>query len=140
VDYDPCIPITALFVLFMTGMNFRMAPYQTLISKVPAPNERASFMSLMGAVQHFSTSTGAVFSSVVLSTGPGGELVGMARLGLVSMVIAALVPPPLPGGAPGPARGIDAGPAGPGVGRPHPDVGRAARLQRSLRRSVESAP
>ncbi len=93
VRYDPRIPITLLFVLFMLGMNFRMAPYQTLISKVPAPRERASFMSLMGAVQHLSTSAGAVFSSVILSTGETGELVGMPRLGGIAMAVAALVPP-----------------------------------------------
>ena len=92
VRYDPRIPITLLFVLFMLGMNFRMAPYQTLISKVPAPRERASFMSLIGAVQHLSTSAGAVFSSVILSTGESGELVGMPRLGGIAMSVAALVP------------------------------------------------
>jgi predicted MFS family arabinose efflux permease len=93
VRYDPRVPITALFVLFMVGMNFRMAPYQTLISKVPAPHERASFMSLMSAIQHLSTSAGAVFSSVVLSTGEDGALVGMPRLGTIAMAVAALVPP-----------------------------------------------
>jgi predicted MFS family arabinose efflux permease len=93
VRYDPRIPITVLFVLFMTGMNFRMAPYQTLISKVPAPQERASFMSLMSAIQHLSTSAGAVFSSVVLSTGEDGALVGMPKLGLIAMSLAILVPP-----------------------------------------------
>src|SRR5438128_478893 len=92
VRYDPRIPITLLFVLFMLGMNFRMAPYQTLISKVPAPRERASFMSLIGAVQHLSTSAGAVFSSVILSTGESGELVGMSRPGGIAMSVAALVP------------------------------------------------
>ena len=70
-----------------------MAPYQTLISKVPAPRERASFMSLMGAVQHLSTSAGAMFSSVILSTGGTGELVGMPRLGGIAMCVAAVVPP-----------------------------------------------
>ncbi|HZX94286.1 MAG TPA: MFS transporter [Myxococcales bacterium] len=93
VRYDPRLPLTGLFVLFMVGMNFRMAPYQTLISKVPAPDERAGFMSLMGAFQHFSTSSGAMLSSVVLSTGSDGELVGMPRLGLLAMSMAALVPP-----------------------------------------------
>jgi predicted MFS family arabinose efflux permease len=92
VRYDPRIPITVLFVLFMLGMNFRMAPYQTLISKVPAPHERASFMSLMGAVQHLSTSAGAMFSSVILSTGGRGELVGMPKLGGIAMAVASLAP------------------------------------------------
>jgi predicted MFS family arabinose efflux permease len=93
VRYDSRIPITALFVLFMVGMNFRMAPYQTLISKVPAPQERAGFMSLMSAIQHLSTSAGAIFSSVVLSTGEGGALVGMPKLGALAMAVATLVPP-----------------------------------------------
>ena len=93
VNYDARIPITPLLVLFMVGMNFRMAPYQTLISKVPAPRERASFMSLMSATQHLSTSAGAVFSSVVLSTGEDGALVGMPTLGILAMAVAALVPP-----------------------------------------------
>ena len=93
VRYDSRVPITVLFVLFMVGMNFRMAPYQTLISKVPALHERARFMSLMSAIQHLSTSAGAMFSSVVLSTGEGGALVGMPRLGMIAMAVAALVPP-----------------------------------------------
>jgi len=92
VRYDPRIPVTVLFVLFMLGMNFRMAPYQTLISKVPAPQERASFMSLMGAVQHLSTSAGAMFSSVILTTGGRGELVGMPRLGGIAMAVASVAP------------------------------------------------
>jgi predicted MFS family arabinose efflux permease len=93
VRYDPRIPITVLFVLFMMGNNFRMAPYQTLISKVPALQERASFMSLMGATQHLSMAAGAVFSSVVLSTGDAGVLVGMPRLGVLAMAVAALAVP-----------------------------------------------
>jgi predicted MFS family arabinose efflux permease len=92
VRYDARVPITALFVLFMVGMNFRMAPYQTLISKVPPPQERASFMSLMSATQHLSMSGGAIFSSVVLSTDERGALRGMPRLGILAMAIAALVP------------------------------------------------
>src|SRR5205814_9199792 len=92
VSYDVRVPITPLFVLFMVGMNFRMAPYQTLISKVPVPQERASFMSLMSAIQHLSTSAGAVFSSVVLSTGEDGTLVGLPELGTLAMAVAALVP------------------------------------------------
>jgi len=92
VRYDPRIPIGALFVLFMVGMNFRMAPYQTLISKVPAPQERAGFMSLMGAVQHLSASVGAVSSSLVLTTGAAGELIGIPVLGTIAMAVAALVP------------------------------------------------
>ena len=73
-------------------MNFRMAPYQTLISKVPAPQERAGFMSLMGAVQHLSASVGAVSSSLVLTTGAAGELIGIPVLGTIAMAVAALVP------------------------------------------------
>ena len=92
VRYDPRIPIGALFVLFMVGMNFRMAPYQTLISKVPASQERAGFMSLMGAVQHLSASVGAVSSSLVLTTGAAGELIGIPVLGTIAMAVAALVP------------------------------------------------
>jgi len=93
VRYDVRVPITALFVLFMVGMNFRMAPYQTLISKVPKPAERASFMSLMSAIQHLSTSAGAMFSSVVLATAEDGTLLGMPRLGTLAMGVATLVPP-----------------------------------------------
>ena len=47
----------------------------------------------MSATQHLSTSAGAVFSSVVLSTGDDGALVGMPSLGILAMVVAALVPP-----------------------------------------------
>jgi len=61
-------------------------------SKVPAPQERAGFMSLMSAVQHLSSSAGAVSSSLVLTTGAAGELIGIAALGTIAMAVAALVP------------------------------------------------
>src|SRR5207248_1670118 len=55
IDY-PGLPILAFFVCFMLSMNLRMVPYQTLMSKVPAPAERARFMSLQSTVQHLAGS------------------------------------------------------------------------------------
>jgi hypothetical protein len=49
-------------------------------------------MSLMSATQHLSMSGGAIFSSVVLSTGERDTLIGIPRLGTLAMAISALVP------------------------------------------------
>jgi hypothetical protein len=66
----------------------------SLSTRVPrTPDERAGYMSLQSTAQHISSSLGAFASSRLLSDGPGGRLVGMPRLALVSVALAPTLPP-----------------------------------------------
>ena len=63
VREDLGIPVMLLFVFFFLFSGFRNVAYQTLTSKVPAPHERARFMSFQSTVQHVAGAAGAFLSS-----------------------------------------------------------------------------
>ncbi len=85
-------PALALFVGFMAASSFRMVPMQALSSRVPAPHERARFISAQSVVQHLGAATGAFVASNMLWQLPGGRLGGMSGVASVAMVLAAAVP------------------------------------------------
>jgi predicted MFS family arabinose efflux permease len=74
-------------MVFGTLRNISM---QTLSSKVPVPKERAGFMSLQSAVQHFAMAAGGIVSSRLLSTGVQGELEGIDLIVLFSATLIVL--------------------------------------------------
>ena len=83
----PPVPIMIIFVVFMATTGLRNVAISTLVSKVPKPEERAGFMSLQTAVQHFACAVGAFGASQLL-----GEEVGTHRLiGMPSVAIGCLV-------------------------------------------------
>ncbi len=92
VRYVPGLPVVALFMAFMLAMAFRNVGYNTLTSKVPNPDERARFMSIQSAVQHFASAAGAFVSARLLWELPGGGLGGMPRVALVSIGLTGLLP------------------------------------------------
>jgi predicted MFS family arabinose efflux permease len=92
VSWAPWLPVLGLFVVFMASLSFRNVAYNTLTSKVPAPEERARFMSLQSAVQHLASATGAFLSARLLSEGPAGSLVGIGKVAGISMGLTALIP------------------------------------------------
>jgi predicted MFS family arabinose efflux permease len=91
-DYRPWLPVPGIFMAFMLAMSFRNVAYNTLVSKVPSPAERAGFMSVQSAVQHGAAALGAFASSRLLSEGGGHALVGMDRVALVAMSLTLLLP------------------------------------------------
>ncbi len=88
----PILPVWAIFVLFFTAMGFRNVPINTLMTLVPAPHERARFMSLSSAVQHMAAACGAFLSSEVLVALPDKSLHGMQTLALLSMTLTLTLP------------------------------------------------
>jgi predicted MFS family arabinose efflux permease len=84
---EPSVPILLVFVLFMMSTGMRNVAFNTVASKVPAPEERAGFGSIQSAVQHAFCAVGAFLSSKLLSATPSGELVGMSRVVEVSIAI-----------------------------------------------------
>jgi predicted MFS family arabinose efflux permease len=86
------VPVMAIFLGFMLTNSLRGVPHNTLTSKVPAPAERARFMSIQSAVQHLASSVGAFLSAYLLHELPGGALEGMPTVATLSMVLAAVFP------------------------------------------------
>jgi len=88
----PWFPVPALFMGFMTANSLRSVAMFNVSSRVPAPHERARFMSAQSAVQHLASATGAMISTRILTPMPGGGMAGMPALALFSGTLAVLLP------------------------------------------------
>ncbi|HEY0713635.1 MAG TPA: MFS transporter [Polyangia bacterium] len=86
------IPVPLIFVGFMLANSVRVVGLNTLTSKLPAPPERARYMSLQSAVQHIAAAIGAGLSSVLLYERQGHALGGMPRLAMVAIASAMCLP------------------------------------------------
>ena len=93
VLFPPALPMMAIFVLFMIAMAFRNVAYNTLMSRVPKPDERARFSSMQSAVQHLAASVAAFTSARMLSELPGGRLDGIPAVATVSIGLSGLLIP-----------------------------------------------
>jgi predicted MFS family arabinose efflux permease len=87
------LPIPLVFCCFWFAMAVRNVSFSTLASRVPRPQERARFMSITSACQHMAGAIAAFMSSMLLTEGPGGVLIGMERIAAVSIVLALAVVP-----------------------------------------------
>jgi predicted MFS family arabinose efflux permease len=86
------LPVMAVFIGFMLANSFRMVAMNTLSTRVPLPTERARFMSAQSAAQHTAAAVAGAVSAIVLTNAPGGALVGMNHLAVMSLILTALVP------------------------------------------------
>jgi len=89
----PSIPIMVLFVAFMMAGNFRQVAMSTTSTRVPAPAERARFMSIQSAVQHMASAVGAAGASAVLVERPDHSLERMPLVASGAAVLSAFLPP-----------------------------------------------
>jgi predicted MFS family arabinose efflux permease len=93
VATPPPLPVFALFITIMVAGAFRNVSSNSLTSKVPAPHERARFMSVQSAVQHAASAAGGFLSTRLLSELPDRRLVGVGRVALLAAAFTvALVP------------------------------------------------
>jgi predicted MFS family arabinose efflux permease len=91
--YPPAwLPVIPLFVAFMMGNSLRNVANTTLSSRVPAPAERARFLSAQSAVQHLGSSLGAILSTQLLREGIGGRLEGIRAVAFFSAGLSVAVP------------------------------------------------
>jgi len=81
-----------VFPLLMLSATVRGVPINTLASRVPAPTERARFMSALSATQHLSSAAGALLASLVLDDDASGRLFGMGEVALAAIVVSLAVP------------------------------------------------
>ena len=70
----PWLSTPLAFSGFMFAMGVRTVAFNTLMSMVPGPTERARFMALQSSVQHLSAAVGAFLGARVLGEGVGGRL------------------------------------------------------------------
>jgi predicted MFS family arabinose efflux permease len=85
-------PVMAVFVLFMSGMAIRGVAAQALLSHVPEPARRASFMSLQSATQHFASGSAAVVSAWLLFEQPDKSLGNVPLVAGIFLVCVMLAP------------------------------------------------
>lgn len=90
--HQPESSLLVVFVMFTGMVCLRNVSATTEASKLPAPHERAAFMSLFSSVQHLGNGIGALLASAILSTGPEGDLINMKWVGLLSIVMALFQP------------------------------------------------
>jgi MFS transporter, DHA1 family, inner membrane transport protein len=82
--------IIVLFPLLMISMSGRFIPMQALMTTVPKRAERGAFLSVNSAVQSLGTGLGAWMGGMLLSIGPGGEIVGFGTNGWVATGVTVL--------------------------------------------------
>jgi hypothetical protein len=88
----PQIPVLFWFACFMLANSLRWISISTLTSKVPLPHQRGRYMSILSAIQHLSSSTGAVLSTKLLHTNDNGSLDGIPQLAITAMIVGIFVP------------------------------------------------
>lgn len=91
-ESPPWIPVIAIFVGFMVSMTVRGVATSTLTSKVPAPHERAAFMSLQSSAQNAACAIGSFLSTLILTESATGALENVQTLSLVSIGVCLLIP------------------------------------------------
>ncbi len=69
-------------VMFV-GISSRMIPSQALMSAIPSPETRGSFMSVNSSVQQFSGGVASVLAGLIVAEGPGGVILHFERVGYV---------------------------------------------------------
>lgn len=84
------LSVPLLFATLFLAMGMRNVPYNTLMTLVPGPHERATFLSLQSAMQHLAAAAGAYTSSRILVVLPNQRLAGMNKVAALSICLTAL--------------------------------------------------
>ncbi|MBK9037262.1 MAG: MFS transporter [Myxococcales bacterium] len=88
----PIVPVVVVFALFMCTASLRGVPLSALSSKLPAPHERAQYMSLQSAVQHLASSAGAISASQIVRSAPDQHLLHIDVVVFASIGFAVCMP------------------------------------------------
>lgn len=81
------IPVLVVFVGFMISSSLRFVPMQALLSRIPAPHERARFMSTQSVVQSVAAAIGAMLGAQILTEHPDGSLAGIEHVAWLAMAM-----------------------------------------------------
>jgi predicted MFS family arabinose efflux permease len=81
------IPVLVVFVGFMISSTFRFIPLLVLLSRIPAPHERARFMSTHSVVQSVASAIGAMLGAQLLTEHPDGSLAGIDHVAWLAIAM-----------------------------------------------------
>jgi predicted MFS family arabinose efflux permease len=81
------IPVLVVFVGLMISSGFRFIPMQVLSLRIPAPHERARFLSVEAAVDSVAVTIGAMLGAQILSERPDGLLAGIEDLAWLAIAM-----------------------------------------------------
>jgi len=81
------IPVLVIFVGFMISSGFRFVPMLALSSRIPAPHERARFMSTRSVVDSFAAATGAMLGAQMLTERPDSSLAGIDHVAWLAIAM-----------------------------------------------------
>ena len=75
--------LIAINAVLFVGIFSRMVPSQALMSAIPSPDTRGSFMSVSSSVQQISGGFASAIAGLVVVEGPGGVLLHFDRIGYI---------------------------------------------------------
>jgi len=84
------LPVLVVFVGLMISAGFRFIPMQALSSRIPAPHERARFMSTQSVVECAAQSIGAMLSAQILTEHPDGSLDGIEDVAWLAIAMTSM--------------------------------------------------
>ena len=88
--HAPVLPIAGALVvssLFFVSVYARWTPTVAILADLPPSRVRGAFMMLNGVMTQFGMGVGAMFSGVVISIGPDGQLAGFGTVGIVATLL-----------------------------------------------------
>jgi predicted MFS family arabinose efflux permease len=85
----PLWMLCVVMVLLQVGIFSRMISASALMSALPSPTDRGSFMSISSSLQQVAGGVASVVSGTIVSQAPGGELLHFDILGYVLVVTTA---------------------------------------------------
>lgn len=77
----------AIVGMFFITVNARWVPALAMISSVPSPEYRGSFMSFVGCIQQLMAALGAIIAGLVVVQEPSGPLLHYGWVGVISVTI-----------------------------------------------------
>jgi predicted MFS family arabinose efflux permease len=86
------LPVPVFFVLLMVANSSRIVASNTVATRIPAPAERARYMSVGSSVHHVATTAGAVTAGAMLAERPDGHLTGMANVAWLALGLSVVLP------------------------------------------------
>ena len=86
------LPVMLIFVWLMGSVSIRGVAAQALLSKVPPPARRASFLAVQSATQHMSAGIAAAASTWILVERPDGSLGNIEVAGWVMIACVMTLP------------------------------------------------
>jgi predicted MFS family arabinose efflux permease len=86
----PLLEVIIVNALMFVGIFSRMIPSQALMSAIPAPASRGSYMSVSASIQQISGGIGSLLAGLIVYEGDGGRIEHFDQLGYV-VILSSLI-------------------------------------------------